>query len=95
MENKRQNGDDQSAQYDVADLAQIFNYPAIGELFSDNDGAKIEEFSTRLNSIRGDLERIIRHGNRAEADSALRANKGIETTLEFIYMLQKEQLEKK
>ncbi len=71
------------------DLAQIFNYPAIGELFKGNDTKDLDNFTARLNAIRNDLERIVRSGSRTEADGAERAIKGIEVTLEFLQTLQK------
>ncbi len=74
------------------DLAAIFNYPAIGELFSESDSSRLDEFCSKLTSTRDNLERIIRYGSKAEADSALRAVRGIEITLEFLQNLQKMRL---
>lgn len=74
------------------DLAAIFNYPAIGELFSESDSSRLDDFYTKLNSTRDNLERIIRYGSKPEAESAMRAVRGIEITLEFLQNLQKRRL---
>lgn len=70
------------------DLAKLFNYPAVGELFSGNDSHRLDEFCAKLNSTRDKLESIIRYGNKAEAESASRAVKSIEVTLDFLKTLQ-------
>ncbi len=73
---------------DLQDLAKLFNYPSIGELFSGNDSRRLDEFSLKLNNTRENLERIVRYGNRDEADRATRAVRGIEVTLDFLQTLQ-------
>lgn len=77
------------------DLAKLFNYPAIGELFEENDAGRVEEFGSKMKSIHGDLERIARSGSRDEAESAFRAIRGIEVTLEFLETIQKMRVEEK
>lgn len=76
------------AESDSQDLAKLFNYPAIGELFSGGDTRRLDEICSRFDSTRENLERIVRHGRRDEAESAARAIRGIEITLEFLQNLQ-------
>lgn len=73
-------------------LAKIFDYPAIGELFSENSSFRLDEFRSKLSSTRDELERIVRYGSRDEADGAMRAVRGIEVTLEFLEKLQEMRL---
>ncbi len=77
------------------DLAKLFNYPAIGELFEGNDDERIGKFAAKMESVHSDLERIVRYGNQAEAESATRAIRGIEETQKFLKTLQKMRLEEK
>lgn len=77
------------------DLAAIFNYPAIGELFSEADSIRLDEFCSKLASTRDNLERIVRYASRPEAESAMRAVRGIEITLEFLQKLQTMRLAEK
>ncbi len=79
---------DQNNAMDSQDLAKLFNYPSIGELFSGNDSRRLDEFSSKLTNTRENLERIVRYGNRDEAARATRAVRGIEVTLEFLNTLQ-------
>lgn len=70
------------------ELARLFDYPAVGELFSDSDPRRVDDFCAGLEQRRADLERLIRRGTRDESDRATRAVKGIDVTLEFIRDLQ-------
>ena len=74
------------------DLTQLFNYPAIGELFSDGNSHRLDEFRQKLNHTRQNLERIIRYGKRDEAESARQALQAVEVTLEFLQTLQNTRL---
>lgn len=90
-----QNGkqiDDLAANKQVSeDLAKLFDYPSVGELFSDT--RRFDEFCAKLTATRENLERIVRYGNRDEAERAGRAVRGIEVTLEFLQNLQKMRLD--
>ena len=92
MEKEKQSNNldanEQKNAMDSQDLAKLFNYPSIGELFSGNDSRRLDEFSLKLNTTRENLERIVRYGNRDEADRATRAIRGIEVTLDFLKTLQ-------
>lgn len=77
---------------DAEDLAKLLNYPAVGELFSGSDPRRLDDFCGRLRATRDELERVVRRGTRAEAESAQRAARGIEVTLEFLESLRKMQL---
>lgn len=87
-ETNHQNADSTGAE----DLARLLNYPAIGELFSEKDSRRLDDFRVRLNATRENLERVVRYGNRTEAESAQRAARGIAVTLEFLDSLQKMRL---
>lgn len=89
------NAENKTTESDFNDLAKIFNYPAIGELFSESDTRRLDAFRSKLNSTRDELERVVRYGNQSEADSAMRAAKGIEITLEFLKKLQEMRLAEK
>jgi LDH2 family malate/lactate/ureidoglycolate dehydrogenase len=79
---------DQKIRMDSQDLAKLFNYPSIGELFSGQDSQRLDDFSSKLQTTRENLERIVRYGNRDEAARATRAVRGIEVTLDFLKTLQ-------
>jgi hypothetical protein len=85
----------QNPEQGLEDLAKLFNYPSVGELFSENDTRRLDEFCSKLTITRENLERIVRYGNRHEAERASRAVRGIEVTLEFLQNLQKMRLQSK
>jgi hypothetical protein len=70
------------------DLAQLFNYPSIGELFSDGNKHHLDEFLQKLITTQENLEKIIRTGENNEAESAKQALRAVEVTLEFLQTLQ-------
>lgn len=70
------------------DLLKLFNYPSIGELFSEGNSQHLDEFRKKLKTACQDLEQIIRHGKRDEAESAKQALRAVEVTLEFLQTLQ-------
>ena len=92
MENKTVSGKISVEQEDTAfnaeELAQIFNYPSIGQLFDDSDSKGIESFLSRLSQTRENLERIIRSGSRDEADRADKAVRALRVTTDFLQTLQ-------
>lgn len=77
-----------NTEFNQDDLAQLFNYPSIGELFGDGNGGRLDSFRQKLNITRESLDRIIRYGKRDEAESAAQALRAIEVTLEFLQTLQ-------
>ena len=95
MQNGKQIDDLTTAGQISEDSAKLFNYPSVGELFSDSDSRRFDEFCAKLTATRENLERIVRYGSRDEAERATRAVRGIETTLEFLQNLQKLRLEAK
>ncbi len=90
MKNKTLSGEAAQKEngFDEEDLAQIFNYPSIGELFEDSDSKKIEDFRSRLSRTSENLERVIRYGNREESERAARAVRAIRITFDFLKTLQ-------
>lgn len=82
-----ENSENETAGFSAEELTKIFNYPSIGQLFSDSNTASLDEFRSRLGSTKDQLEKIVRHGNRAEADKAGTAIKGINVTLDFLQSL--------
>ncbi len=100
MQNKQAADDSKSAagaagnslspsQFSEEDLAKLYDYPSIGQLFSEPDTRRLDEFRLRLNTTRQNLERVIRYGDRAEAERAQRALRAVEVTLDFLQSLQK------
>lgn len=77
---------------ETEDLTKLLNYPAIGELFSEGDSRRLEDFCARLTATRAELERIVRYGSRAEAESAGRAARAVTVTLDFLRKLQQMRL---
>lgn len=85
--------DKEQTEFNAEDLAQIFNYPSIGQLFNDSDSQRLETFRSRFSETRENLERIIRYGSRDEAARADKAARAIQITLDFLKTLQKMRLE--
>lgn len=77
------------------EAAKLFNYPSIGELFSDSDPHRLNDFFTRLSATRENLERVIRYGNHDEAARASKAAGAVNVTLEFLQSLQNIRLNEK
>lgn len=84
MENEKEINDLRARRDTSDDLSGIFDYPAIGELFSGSDSRRLDDFKAKLASTCEELNRIIRHGKSEEAERAQRAARGIETTLDFL-----------
>lgn len=84
----RPESDNESAGFTAEDLAKIFHYPSIGHLFSDSNSTAIADFTSRITATRDELEKVVRHGNREEADRAGVVVKGINVTLDFIASLE-------
>lgn len=75
------------SEFNQEDLAQLFNYPSIGQLFSETETAKLEDFFARLTATNENLERVIRYGTKSDAEQASRASQAVEITLEFLRSL--------
>jgi hypothetical protein len=89
MQNGKQVDDLAGGVENSDDLAKLFDYPSVGELFSTGDTRRLDEFCAKLAATRENLERVVRYGSRDEATRAERAIKAFETTLEFLQNLQK------
>ena len=89
MQNGKQIDDLAAGEQNSEDLAKLFDYPSVGELFSTGDMRRFDEFCAKMTATRENLERIVRYGTQDEATRAVRAIKAIETTLEFLQNLQK------
>jgi hypothetical protein len=89
MQNGKQIVDLAAGEQNSEDLAKLFDYPSVGELFSTGDMRRFDEFCAKLTATRENLERIVRYGTREEAESAARAARAVEVTLEFLLDLQK------
>ena len=97
MENETISGKsaDNEIEFNAEDLAQIFNYPSIGQLFDDSDPQRLEVFRSRLTNTRENLERVIRYGSRDEAVRAEKASRAVNITLDFLDTLKKMRLAQK
>ena len=93
MQNKQtadnQAADSIEAHFTQEDLAKLYDYPSIGQLFSEPDTQRLDAFCRRLTATRENLERVVRYGDRAEAERASRAIRAVEVTLDFLQSLQK------
>jgi len=76
-------------------LAQLFNYPSIGELFDDASLQKLDDFRSRLSNTRESLERVVRYGTRDESEKSEKAVRSINITLDFLDTLQKMRVARK
>jgi len=72
------------SEFNQEDLANLFNYPSIGQLFSEKEFGNLENFFAKLTVTDENLERVIRYGNQSEAEKAARASQAIKITLEFL-----------
>jgi len=79
------------SEFGQEDLAQLFDYPSIGQLFSEKEVQSLEDFFAKLTTTNENLERVIRYANQSEAEKATRAFEAIKITLEFLRNLQKMQ----
>jgi hypothetical protein len=79
----------EAAEFSAEDLAKIFHYPSIGQLFSDPTSAASDDFKSRMVSTRDELEKIVRHGSREDADKAGIVINGINVTIDFLSSLQR------
>ncbi len=70
------------------DLAKLFHYPSIGQLFSSSDSNAINEFQSGLISTRDQLEKVVRLGGKEDADRANVVIRGVDVTLDFLSTLQ-------
>jgi hypothetical protein len=93
MQNEKQINDLSANEQSSDDLAKLFNYPSVGELFSGSDSRRFDEFCAKLSATRENLERIVRYGNAGEAERAMRGVRAVEVTLDFLQTLQKIRLE--
>ncbi len=70
------------------DLSSLFNYPSIGQLFSETDLHSLQKFRAKMNQTFEDLERVIRRGSKEDAEKARRVADAIKITLEFLSTLE-------
>lgn len=91
----RENSEKEISEFSAEDLAKLFHYPSIGQLFSGSNSSAMDAFKSRLVSTRDQLEKIVRHGNRDEADKAGVVVKSINVTLDFLSSLHEMRLSEK
>lgn len=80
------------SEFSAEDLAKLFHYPSIGQLFSSSNSSEIEAFRSRLISTQDHLEKVVRYGSREDADRANIVIKSIGVTLDFLSSLQEMRL---
>ncbi len=83
------------SEFNQEDLAKLFDYPSIGQLFSEKEIGKLEDFFAKLTATDENLERVIRYGNKSEAEKAARASQAVKITLEFLQNLKEMQIANK
>jgi hypothetical protein len=84
MQNENQANDLTQSGDHSEELAKLFDYPSVGELFSGSDTRRFDEFCAKLEATRENLERIVRYGKADEAERAGRAVRAVDVTLEFL-----------
>ena len=89
MQNENQFNELAADEENSRNLAKLFDYPSVGELFSGNDTRRLDEFCSKLTTTRENLERIIRYGKADEAERSGRAARAVEVTLEFLQNLRR------
>jgi hypothetical protein len=77
-------GGQRPAEESASDLASIFNYPSLGQLFDGTDTRALEEMRARLSRTGQDLERVVRQGPKEDAERAARAARAVGVTLQFL-----------
>ncbi len=77
--------------FNQEDIAKLFNYPSIGQLFSENQASALEDFFAKLTATDESLERVIRYANQSESQKASRASQAVKITLEFLRNLKEMQ----
>ena len=85
--------DNENIKLSREEMAKLFDYPSIGELFSEADPRRLNDFFARLSATRENLERVVRYGNRDEAERASKAANAVSVTLDFHQKLQKMRIE--
>lgn len=78
----------EALEFTAEDLAKIFHYPSVGQLFSDASSSALTDFQSRMTATRDQLEKIVRHGTREEADKAGIVVKSVNVTLDFLAAIQ-------
>lgn len=90
-----EDSDKETSEFHTADLARLFHYPSIGQLFGESNTTAMGEFSSRMITTRDELEKIVRHGSREDADKAGVVIRSINVTLDFLTSLQEMRLNEK
>lgn len=72
------------AEDSASDLASVFNYPSLGQLFDGTDTRALEDMRARLTRTGQDLERVVRQGPKEDAERAARAARAVTVTLQFL-----------
>lgn len=91
----REDSGNEVPEFSAEDLAKLFHYPSIGQLFGDSNPTAIGDFRSRMVSTRDQLEKIVRHGSREDADKAGVVIKSINVTLDFLSSVQEMRLGEK
>ena len=79
------------SEFNQKDIARLFNYPSIGQLFSEEETHRLNDFFSKLALTNENLERVVRYANQSEAEKATRASQAVKITLEFLRNLQETQ----
>jgi hypothetical protein len=73
---------------DAGNLASIFDYPHVGQLFEGDLAAPLEEMRARFARTSQELERIVRRGAKEEAERAARALRAYKVAAELLSELE-------
>ena len=73
-----------------SDLAEFFKFPSLGRLFQGTDRAELAEMRERLKLTSQNLERVIRQGDKADADRAVLISRSYNLALNVLDELERQ-----
>lgn len=76
---------------DAPDLSSLFHYPALGSLFETAAAPALADMRARLKRTHQNVERVIRHGTKQDAERATRVALAYKTMFQLLDELEKMQ----
>jgi hypothetical protein len=76
---------------DSSDLSALFHYPALGSLFETAAAPALADMRARLKRTHQNIERVIRHGSKQEAERATRVALAYKIMFQLLDELEKMQ----
>jgi len=73
----------------ATDLSEFFKFPSLGRLFQGSDPAPLAEMRERLTLTSNNLERVIRQGDKADAERAILISRSYSLALSVLDELER------